>query len=69
MAAQVRSGESFDVGAADSLFEFRAGSLTLTFSPYAVTADGKRFLINAVTETEPNAPLTMVTNWTAEIKK
>jgi hypothetical protein len=57
------------VGAADSLFEFRAGSLTLTFSPYAMTADGKRFLINAVTETEPNAPLTVVINWAAGVKK
>jgi len=69
MVAQVRSGESFDVGAVNSLFDFRAGSLTLTFAPYAVTGDGQRFLINTVVETEPNAPLTVVTNWTAGAKK
>ena len=69
MAAQVRSGESFEAGAAVSLFEFRAGTLRSTFAPYAVTADGQRFLINAVVETEPNAPLTVVVNWAAGVKK
>jgi hypothetical protein len=44
-------------------------TLGVTFTPYAVTADGKRFLINAVVETEPNAPLTVVTNWTVGVKK
>ena len=68
MAAPVRSGESFEVGAAVSLFEFRAGTPQL-FAPYAVTADGQRFLINAVVETEPNAPLTVVVNWAAGVKK
>jgi hypothetical protein len=64
MAAPVRSGESFEEGAAVSLFEFRAGPPSF-FAPYAVTADGQRFLINAVVETEPNAPLTVVVNWAA----
>jgi eukaryotic-like serine/threonine-protein kinase len=69
MAVPVRSSESFEVGATVSLFEFRAGSLTVTLAPYAVTADGERFLINAVVEMEQNAPLTVVTNWAAEVKK
>jgi hypothetical protein len=64
MAAPVRSGESFEAGAPGALFEFRAGTFQ-TFAPYAVTADGQRFLINAVVETEPNAPLTVVVNWAA----
>jgi dipeptidyl aminopeptidase/acylaminoacyl peptidase len=68
MAAPVISGESFETGAAVSLFEFRAGT-DPTFAPYAVTADGQRFLINAVVETEPNAPLTVVVNWTAGVKR
>jgi len=57
------------VGESVSLFEFRAGTLLVTFTPYAVTADGQRFLINAVVDAEPNAPLTVVTNWTADLKK
>ncbi|HKQ73646.1 MAG TPA: winged helix-turn-helix domain-containing protein [Blastocatellia bacterium] len=64
MVAPVRSGESFDVGAAVPLFEFRAGTVP-GYAPYAVTADGQRFLINVVVDAEPNAPLTMVTNWAA----
>jgi eukaryotic-like serine/threonine-protein kinase len=70
MAAPVQRGESFEVGAAIALFEFRAGNaLTSIRAPYAVTADGQRFLINAVVETEPNAPLTVVVNWTAGVKR
>ena len=38
-------------------------------TPYTVTGDGQRFLINAVVETEPNAPLTVWTNWMAGVKK
>jgi eukaryotic-like serine/threonine-protein kinase len=69
MAAPVRSGENFETDPAVSLFEFRAGTMVSTFAPYAVTADGQRFLINAVVETEPNAPLTVVVNWAAEVKR
>ncbi len=68
MAAPVRSGESLEVDAAIPLFEFRAGNLQ-TFAPYAVARDGQRFLINAVVETEPNAPLTVVVNWAAGAPK
>jgi hypothetical protein len=57
------------VGAAVSLFEFRAGSITFSFAPYAVTADGQRFLINAVVDAEPNVPLTVVFNWSAELRR
>ena len=34
-----------------------------------VTADGQRFLINAIVETQLAAPLTVVVNWTAELKR
>jgi serine/threonine protein kinase len=69
MSAQVRIGESIDVSAALPLFEFRAGIFLLSYAPYAVTDDGQRFLINAVVETEPNSPMTVVINWTASAKK
>jgi len=69
MAVPVRSGENFEVGAPISLFEFRAGTLEALFAPYAVTGDGQRFLINAVVETEPNEPLTVVVNWAAGAPK
>ena len=70
MAAPVISGKSFETGAASRLFEFRAGTFLATLAPpYAVTADGQRFLINAVVETELNAPLTVWVNWAAGVKK
>jgi dipeptidyl aminopeptidase/acylaminoacyl peptidase len=68
MAAPVRSGDTLEVSAAVSLFDFRAGTDT-PFATYAVTADGQRFLINTVVETEPNAPLTIVVNWAAGVKR
>src|SRR5262249_19925852 len=67
MAAPVRSGESIEVGAPISLFEFRAATVQI-YTPYAVTKDGQRFLINAAVE-EPNAPVMVWTNWTAGVKK
>jgi dipeptidyl aminopeptidase/acylaminoacyl peptidase len=69
MATPVRSGNNFELGPPLSLFEFRAVTLGAVFAPYAVTGDGQRFLINALVETEPNAPLTVVVNWAAEAKK
>src|SRR5262245_59321567 len=69
MAAQVSSGESFDTSAPVPLFEFRAGVAMTRYASYAVTRDGQRFLINELVDMEPNAPLIVVTNWTAGIKK
>jgi Tol biopolymer transport system component len=67
MARPVRIGESFEMDAPFSLFDFRAGTIPGSV-PYAVTRDGQRFLINAL-DTEPNAPLTVVVNWTAGVKR
>jgi hypothetical protein len=61
--------EAYETAGALSPFEFRAGTFLAIFAPYAVTADGQRFLINAVVDTEPNAPLTVMVNWTAGLKK
>jgi Tol biopolymer transport system component len=69
MAAPVQSGENFAASAAAPLFEFRAGNANAFFAPYAVTGDGQRFLLNATMETEMSAPLTVVFNWTADIKR
>jgi eukaryotic-like serine/threonine-protein kinase len=69
MSAQAPRGESFKVDATVSLFEFRTGTVLTIYTPYAVTADAQRFLINEVVETEPNAPLTVVVNWAANLKK
>jgi hypothetical protein len=36
---------------------------------YVVTSDGKKFLINSGSVKQGAEPLTLVTNWTAELKK
>jgi len=37
--------------------------------PYAVTADGKKFLINGGNVKEENQPFVLVQNWAAQLKK
>jgi serine/threonine protein kinase/Tol biopolymer transport system component len=39
------------------------------WGPYDVTADGKKFLINSGDQKEGNEPVTLVLNWTAELKE
>ena len=64
MAVTVSSGATFEAGAPLKLFEFRSGSTTIvTLPPYTVTADGQRFLINAIVEAQLSAPLTIMVNW------
>ena len=67
MAAKVEgSGPEFHVGEVTPLFPTRASS-----NPdyaYDVSADGQRFLINSV-ETDASAPVTLVLNWPAGMKK
>ncbi len=68
MAAPVTSGASLEVGTPVALFEFRASGHSIT-PHYSVTRDGQRFLLSTIVETVPNAPLTVVTNWTAQVKR
>jgi hypothetical protein len=64
MAAEVEArSNSLEARKAQPLF--RAVVLTAAFSPYDVTPDGKRFVIN--TGSTPNTPLTLVVNWTARL--
>ena len=66
MAAQVRSdGPSFEVGSIRPLFQSRRMGLEFR---YGVAKDGKRFLVNGGLPQEPS-PITLVTNWTAEVEK
>ena len=73
MAVDVRAtAQSFDRGTPQALFESRSaiGPNTIFAMGYAVSADGKRFLMpvprGALGET---SPLTVVVNWLAGVKK
>ena len=57
---------TLEIGATRSLFEIRPGG---PGNVYDVSADGQRFLVNMAVEQQITAPLTLVLNWTAELKK
>jgi eukaryotic-like serine/threonine-protein kinase len=67
MSAEVKAnGSSFEIGAVRALFEtrpYRSGG-----SAFDVTADGQRFIIEYAGE-QPTAAITLVVNWTADLKK
>lgn len=67
MAAAVSGqGSAFEVGAVRPLFDTGA---TGPFSSYDVSSDGQRFLVNTPAEEATSAPITLVVNWTALLKK
>jgi dipeptidyl aminopeptidase/acylaminoacyl peptidase len=67
MAAEVRAnGSSFEVGAVRALFETRP--YRTSGAAFDVSADGQRFIIKYAQE-QPTAAITLVVNWTAELKK
>ena len=70
MAAAVEPrGAAIEVGAVRSLFDVRLRAYPLYGSSYAVTPDGKRFLVNTALEPAAQAPMTVVLNWPALLKK
>ena len=60
-------GDSFEIGTVKALFETRA--VTGRGAPHNVTADGQRFLINVVPGQAGSAPITVVVNWLAGVRK
>jgi hypothetical protein len=69
MAAEVNGeGPSFQVGQVKPLFAIDSlSTASLLGDDYAVTRDGKRFLA-ITTGGESSMPLTIVSNWTLELK-
>ena len=66
MAADLEErGNNIEVQPSRALF--RAGVAGVSFSPYDVAPDGKKFVINTLAE--QNTPLTLVVNWTANLQK
>ncbi|MBI3048539.1 MAG: hypothetical protein HYY76_09555 [Acidobacteria bacterium] len=59
-------GSALEVGAVRPLFETRAGTPRL---PYDVSPDGQRFLVNTLPEEAAPAPITIVVNWPALLRK
>jgi hypothetical protein len=67
MAAPVNGqGSAFEVGVVRPLFDTRRGGPR---SVYDVSPDGQRFLVNTLAEEAASAPITLVVNWPALLKK
>jgi Tol biopolymer transport system component len=66
MAVPVRSGSTFAPGTPKALFSI---GVTVGRRNYAVAADAQRFLVVRATGDVAGAPVTVVLNWTAGLKK
>jgi hypothetical protein len=72
MAAPIQAaGLTLHVGTPVSLFRTRivGGGQSSQSQQYAVSPDGQRFLINIIADESTASPITIVTNWTAGLKK
>lgn len=69
MAVEVKPGGSFEATAPRALFDLAPARATGNFGSYAVTAAGDRFLFVTAPEEAASLQFTVVTNWTAEVKK
>jgi Tol biopolymer transport system component len=70
MVVSVTAGTSFQSGTPAALFQTRVENSNLTGARnnYGVAQDGQRLLVNNIVE-DNAAPITVVLNWTAQLKK
>ncbi len=70
MAAGVSSGVGFEAASPTPLFRTEAMNQDVagTAIQYAVTSDGQRFLVSSPVASQRGEPLTVVLNWTADLK-
>jgi hypothetical protein len=67
MAVEVKQVKgSLQAAAHRPLFQTQATNFNDSYDPFP---DGKKFLVDTVTTTETPAPLSLVLNWPAELKK
>jgi serine/threonine protein kinase len=68
MAVDVnQKGESLQLGTPRALF--KALTVSGPTGPYAVSSDGKKFILNTVLPQSVTEPLTLITNWPADLKQ
>jgi Tol biopolymer transport system component len=68
MSVEIKSSQPFEIGVPTELFQAAIKNIqhSLCFSP---SNDGQRFLVNTYVESNNPAPITVVLNWTADLKK
>ncbi len=62
-----QNGASVQLGAPHALF--KAATVSGPNGPYTVSADGKKFVMNTVLPQSITEPLTLITNWPADLKQ
>jgi eukaryotic-like serine/threonine-protein kinase len=68
MAVDVnQKGASLQLGTPHALF--KATTVSVANGPYSVSADGKKFVMNTVSPQSITEPLTLITNWLADLKQ
>jgi Tol biopolymer transport system component len=68
MAVDVsQNGASLQLGAPHALF--KAATVERASGPYSVSADGKKFVVNTALPQSITEPLTLITNWPADLKQ
>ena len=69
MAVDVKAeGDTLEVGSPQRLFPLASDPTFAQRNPFDVTADGQRFLVNALVEDSTSTPITWVLNWTADLE-
>ena len=67
MAVEVKADPGFEAGTPHALFETHLKAAA--WRRYDVSPDGSRFLLNTTSGEERSNPITVVLNWTVELKK
>jgi Tol biopolymer transport system component/tRNA A-37 threonylcarbamoyl transferase component Bud32 len=62
-----QNGASLQLGAPHALF--KVNTVASPSGPYTVSADGKKFVMNTVLPQSITEPLTLITNWPADLKQ
>jgi hypothetical protein len=70
MAVEINEqGATLKSGQPKPMFDVHLPSFNTAVAQFAVTADGQKFLVAKTTSENTTAPLVVVLNWTADLKR
>jgi hypothetical protein len=69
VAVEVTLGVTFSRGAPRPLFIAPVAQLGAGVTEFDVSADGTRFLVNALADQGHGVPITVIVNWTAALER
>lgn len=68
MSAEVKVGGAFESGVPQQLFQASIRTMGFGYC-YDVAADGQCFVVNTPAEANNSTPMTVVLNWTSDLKR